>query len=678
MPMTKTVPRQPEFQSNTPAAIFREDSRGFQLRTKYDNVDREDCIGAFRKACTNRLEEMAKTAVASVNKKRKLKAEEKDKALADERVKLLEDAVDRSKLPKGIKQQAITILKNECIVDASFDAANLDNKLRGVNTNHIWKEVVEAEFDNKWNAVMVRPESEDGQVKEKKQKLSTFTMSLNQLLRPDLGEENRQRIVDLIEKSQASITDDMDELMVLLHKTILQIAAGTVYEDTEWSTPREPLDLRDLLPDNFEFRDTTVEPVIDVAPIPNNLQDALEEILKKKADGSEDSDIGYLLSLQHIQILHSRLLGSHNQQEANDAKHFLWARCADALQGTPLPKTPQGLSRTINCEMGEVATAIDNLWKGDVYHGKTRAAFELLSQHWGFYFNASHDDWGSDDMMTLRSTVQQFLNDKRESSSVDREANNGYARKTTLLLFLSRLLIFKHCLNVPGSSETFNSARWTLLQVCPHVVFNKDIFDILFRQVRKLRHHSEVDLSELVSDLFDSTRQSIVKHGCLPRIKNDIRLLVVHDEAQVLGDEFNGSFQSTTSVESPRPLLSPILHAFRDIGQHQLTLITCGTGLSINTLFWIQSSGSGLKDSSSNFEERVIENNDPSAWKKTIEAAEDRLEVDPQLVEHAFGQIKIIQGHAVTVMDEPFVSKAVENYFAAVDPYFAREVRKHI
>lgn len=33
---------------------------------------------------------------------------------------------------------------------------------------------------------------------------------------------------------------------------------------------------------------------------------------------------------------------------------------------------------------------------------------------------------------------------------------------------------------------------------------------------------------------------------------------------------------------------------------------------------------------------------------------------------------------AVTVMDEPFVSKAFENYFTASDPYFAREVRKRI
>jgi hypothetical protein len=226
---------------------------------------------------------------------------------------------------------------------------------------------------------------------------------------------------------------------------------------------------------------------------------------------------------------------------------------------------------------------------------------ELLSQHWGLYFNASNDDWGSDDMMTLRSAVQKNLNDTRGSFIDDREANNGYARKTTLLLFLSRLLIFKYCLSVLGCAETFTSARWTLLQVCPHVLFD-DLFDLLFRKLRRLADHRELYISDYVSDVFEDVKRRLVERGCLPKIKDNTRLLVVHDEAQVLGDEFNGSFQSTTSTDSPRPLLSPILHAFRDIGQHQLTLVTCGTGLSINTLFWIQSSGSGMKDSSTTFE----------------------------------------------------------------------------
>jgi hypothetical protein len=103
--------------------------------------------------------------------------------------------------------------------------------------------------------------------------------------------------------------------------------------------------------------------------------------------------------------------------------------------------------------------------------------------------------------------------------------------------------------------------------------------------------------------VYEDVKGHLVERGCLPKVKDNTRLLVINDEAQFLGDQFNGSFQSmSSSDESPRPILTPILHAFRDIGQHQLTLVTCGTGLSINTLFWVQSSGSGLKDSPTTFE----------------------------------------------------------------------------
>ena len=122
---------------------------------------------------------------------------------------------------------------------------------------------------------------------------------------------------------------------------------------------------------------------------------------------------------------------------------------------------------------------------------------ELLSQHWGFYFHASSDDWGSADMMSLHSIVDKYLHEGRKSFLEDRRMNNAYARKTTLLLFISRLLILQYCLSVTGASETFSCARWTLLQTCPHVLSDKDIFDILFRQIRRLRHHSEIGLSYL-------------------------------------------------------------------------------------------------------------------------------------------------------------------------------------
>ncbi|KAF9308404.1 hypothetical protein BG003_011161 [Podila horticola] len=125
--------------------------------------------------------------------------------------------------------------------------------------------------------------------------------------------------------------------------------------------------------------------------------------------------------------------------------------------------------------------------------GKTRAVIELLSQHWGFYFNASSDDWGSSDVITLHSTIRDYLNDIQESSTADPEANNA-----------CHLLV-------------------------------------------------------LVRDMYTEARNSIIKHGCLPKIKEDIRLLLIHDEAQVLCDAFNASFQlMSSSDESPRSLLSPI------------------------------------------------------------------------------------------------------------------------
>jgi len=68
---------------------------------------------------------------------------------------------------------------------------------------------------------------------------------------------------------------------------------------------------------------------------------------------------------------------------------------------------------------------------------KTRAVIKLLSQHWRFYINASSDYWESSDMMMLHSAVQKRLKDTRDSPTVDRQVNNAYERKTTLLLFLS-------------------------------------------------------------------------------------------------------------------------------------------------------------------------------------------------------------------------------------------------
>ncbi|KAF9398629.1 hypothetical protein BGZ94_005950, partial [Podila epigama] len=49
--------------------------------------------------------------------------------------------------------------------------------------------------------------------------------------------------------------------------------------------------------------------------------------------------------------------------------------------------------------------------------------------------------------------------------------------------------------------------------------------------------------------------------------------------------------------------------------------------------------------------------------------------INASLVESAFGRMKIIKNEAVTVVDEPFVFKAVENYFNVTDPGLQAELK---
>jgi len=104
--------------------------------------------------------------------------------------------------------------------------------------------------------------------------------------------------------------------------------------------------------------------------------------------------------------------------------------------------------------------------------GRTREMIELLSRRWSFYFNASADDLRSGDITTLISDIGMRL-------ELYRVVNNRQASTITYLLLMSRLKILQHCLTISGSHQTFISARWTILQTCPHVL-HSDIFAKLF------------------------------------------------------------------------------------------------------------------------------------------------------------------------------------------------------
>ncbi|KAF9136606.1 hypothetical protein BGX30_011030, partial [Mortierella sp. GBA39] len=426
--------------------------------------------------------------------------------------------------------------------------------------------------------------------------------------------------------------------------------------------------------------------------------------------------------------------------------------------------------------------------------GKTRGMIELLSRCWGFYFNAAGNDLGSDDITTLISHIESRLQE-------DREANNRQARTMTYLIFLSRLKTLQYCLTIPDAGQAFTSARWTILQTCPHV-FNNDVFGQLFRKFLPLLPRDQTSLTELdlmtvVQEELQATKHLLVQHGNhggLPAFQERDKLMVVHDEAQILGDTNNERFESMSPEKPGRPLLSPVLHGFRSVGEDHLTLITCGTGLSMYTLDWARSSGSAIKATGpltgdlDGFEymefpgwtgresieayvaglryllptndakqaldrllpseavdmmmerlvgrfrpivtviERVIASGEPGGWEDAVDDTEARLvsydfrsvqgnicneirrldykchmnmsmfrglrnvkevlskllfqrymfgndrlvlmKAEPELVERSVGRIKIIDGVARTVLDEPFVLKAAENFFKIRDPGF--------
>lgn len=228
---------------------------------------------------------------------------------------------------------------------------------------------------------------------------------------------------------------------------------------------------------------------------------------------------------------------------------------------------------------------------------------EMLCLQWGFYFNAAKSDLGSSDLSQLADFI-----DKKTAEELGPEQNTGFARNMTLVLFLCRLLVLKYCLQVPDCRQTFSSASWAILQVCPHIF--EDVFLDLFKMLfKKLNERSlfELVLTTVIQDEFLFVRELLICHR-YPNFSTGSKLRLVVDEAQILSDKGSTKFRSSYLETDPRPMLSPILNGFRNAGSSkELTIVYCGTGLSMKTLHWALSSGDGVKEyGSSTFPCRYI------------------------------------------------------------------------
>ncbi|ORZ21793.1 hypothetical protein BCR41DRAFT_20981 [Lobosporangium transversale] len=185
----------------------------------------------------------------------------------------------------------------------------------------------------------------------------------------------------------------------------------------------------------------------------------------------------------------------------------------------------------------------------------------MLCLQWGFYFNASDKDLGSDDLSYLATSILVKTRD-----GLGRKHNTDFARNMTLLLFLSRLMILNYCLSIPGCERTFSSSRWAILQVCPTMfedVF-MSLFKILFGRLQE-RTISELSLTAVVSEELLSVWSHLASLS-YPNFTKKSKLRLVVDEAQILDDQGYSLFESSYLESELRPLLSPVLHGFRRPG----------------------------------------------------------------------------------------------------------------
>ncbi|RKP22701.1 hypothetical protein SYNPS1DRAFT_31673, partial [Syncephalis pseudoplumigaleata] len=212
--------------------------------------------------------------------------------------------------------------------------------------------------------------------------------------------------------------------------------------------------------------------------------------------------------------------------------------------------------------------------------GKTRTLLELLSRTWGFYFNASSDDIGSDDIQVI---IDALSANPATYLSSDREHNRDNMRYLTCGLLYARLLILDYCLNVPGSTDTFDSRRWLLLQAATPV-FN-DVFAALFRRIADLFHGASTlgsRIIDITQCMFDKVQQQLHGRPTASPLRQP-RFILALDEAQALSRHSKGFFTDSSGKEA-RAIVAPMLHAFRRIANpgspYKFCVMPSGTGLS--------------------------------------------------------------------------------------------------
>ncbi|KAI8346860.1 hypothetical protein B0O80DRAFT_430660 [Mortierella sp. GBAus27b] len=122
----------------------------------------------------------------------------------------------------------------------------------------------------------------------------------------------KQLIQKIIEEKQHYVTDDMAQLSIIAHKHV---------------------DITTLLPEGFEPR-SIVPTTINVAPIPQGLQNRIEIAQDRGADSATDQDIAKILSQEHLQYQHFTFMGVRGTNEGSEINRPVWKLSADAIKNS--------------------------------------------------------------------------------------------------------------------------------------------------------------------------------------------------------------------------------------------------------------------------------------------------------------------------------------------------------
>ncbi|KAF9978346.1 hypothetical protein BGZ73_002729 [Actinomortierella ambigua] len=129
-------------------------------------------------------------------------------------------------------------------------------------------------------------------------------------------------------------------------------------------------------------------------------------------------------------------------------------------------------------------------------------------------------------------------------------------------------------------------------------------------------YYTELSLSDFVSDVWDSTRQCLIKYGCLPKLKHDTGLFVANDKTQFLGSMGPSSQNRTcsgSSLKDSSGTFEPLNDGSRGILEERLLYGAVDMLFSKSMGRYRPASGASYLC------ENIMEHSDHELWKAFIE-----------------------------------------------------------